>query len=302
MSRNYSFKALKRSIPLLILMLPALATTFLFDYVTLYGIQIAFRDFRVRDGIWGSQWVGLLHFRRFVSHPMFFTMLRNTLRITAYTLALFPLTVIIALMINEIRSQKYKKVIQMVSYAPHFLSVVVIVSLINLFFARANGLINNIIYQLGGDRIDFLSNPDIFHHIFVWSGLWASIGFGTIIYLAALAGVSPELVDAAKIDGATRVQVIRHVNVPHIMPTVVILFILATGGILTLGPERIWLMDNPLVRPGSEVFTTYVMRMGVFGGQFDYTTAITVLNNAAGLIVILIVNKIAKIVSGIGVW
>jgi len=283
-------------------MLPALATTFLFDYVTLYGIQIAFRDFRVRDGIWGSQWVGLLHFRRFVSHPMFFTMLRNTLRITAYTLALFPLTVIIALMINEIRSQKYKKVIQMVSYAPHFLSVVVIVSLINLFFARANGLINNIIYQLGGDRIDFLSNPDIFHHIFVWSGLWASIGFGTIIYLAALAGVSPELVDAAKIDGATRVQVIRHVNVPHIMPTVVILFILATGGILTLGPERIWLMDKPLVRPGYEVFTTYVMRMGVFGGQFDYTTAITVLNNAAGLVVILIVNKIAKIVSGIGVW
>ena len=302
MTSNYSIRAFKRSIPLMILMLPAIATTFLFDYVTLYGIQIAFREFRVRDGIWGSPWIGLDHFVRFVSHPNFWVMLRNTLRITAYSLALFPLTVIVALLINEIRSERYKKVVQMVSYAPHFLSVVVLVSMVVLFLARPTGLVNNVLEILGRDRICFMSNPDIFHHIFVWSGTWAGIGFGTIIYLAALAGVSPELVDAAKIDGATRLQVIKHVNIPHIIPTVVILFILATGGILNLGAERIWIMQNPLNRPGSEVFGTYVLARGVFGGQFSYTTAITVLNNVVNVIVILIVNKIAKIVSGIGVW
>lgn len=302
MTRNYSFKALKRSIPLLILMLPALASTILFDYVTLYGIQIAFRRFRVRDGILGSEWIGLDHFIRFVQHPMFTTMLRNTLRITLYTLALFPLTVIVALMINEIRSMKYKKVVQMVSYAPHFLSTVVLVSMILLFLARPTGLINNLLYMINGTRIDFMSNPNAFPHIFVWSGLWQSIGFGTIIYLAALAGVSPELVDAAKIDGASKLQIIKHVNIPSILPTVVILFILATGGVLSLGAERIILMENPLNRPGSEVFGTYIFRHGIQGGQFDYTTAISVFNSVANLIVILFVNKIASKVSGVGIW
>jgi len=302
LTSNYSFKSLKRSLPLLILMLPALATTILFDYVTLYGIQIAFRMFRVREGIWGSEWVGLDHFIRFVRHPNFFMMLRNTLNITVYTLALFPLTVIVALMINEIRSLRYKKVVQMVSYAPHFLSVVVIVSMINLFLARPTGLFNNVLYMINGTRIDFMSNPSAFPHIFVWSGVWQSIGFGTIIYLAALAGVSPELVDAAKIDGANKLQIIRHVNIPAILPTVVILFILATGGVLSLGAERIILMQNPLNRPGSEVFGTYIFTRGILGGEFSYTTAISVFNSAVNLVVILIVNKIASKVSGIGVW
>ena len=302
MSGNYSLKSLRRSIPLLVLMLPALATTILFDYVTLYGIQIAFRRFRVRDGIWGSEWIGLEHFIRFVNHPNFFVMIRNTLRITLYSLALFPLTVIVALMINEIRSNKYKKIVQMVSYAPHFLSVVVIVSMINLFLARPTGLVNNVLYMINGTRIDFMSNPGYFAHIFVWSGLWQSIGFGTIIYLAALAGVSPELVDAARIDGANKLQINRHVNIPAILPTVVILFILSTGSILSLGPERIILMQNPLNRPGSEVIATYVFDRGIRGGEFAYTTAISVFNSTINLAVILLANKIANKVSGVGIW
>ena len=283
-------------------MLPALLTTFLFDYVTMYGVQIAFRQFRAIDGIWGSEWVGLAHFVRFINHPNFFNMLRNTLRITLYFLALFPIPVIVALMLNEVRQVKFKKTVQMVSYAPHFISTVVIVSMINLFLGRANGLVNNVIYMLGGTRIDFMSNPDYFAHIFVWSGVWQSTGFSTIIYLAALSSVSPELVEAARIDGASRLQIIRHVNIPAIMPTIIILFILATGGILNLGFERILLMQNPLNMPASDVIAAYVVRRGVWGGEFSYTTAIGLFNTTINLIVILVVNRIASKVSGIGLW
>ena len=283
-------------------MLPAILTTFLFDYVTLYGIQIAFRQFRTMHGIWGSQWVGLQHFVRFINYPNFWPLIRNTLTITTYTLLTFPIGVILALMLNEIRHNKYKKTIQMVSYAPYFLSTVVLVAMINLFLGRAHGLVNNVIEIMGGTRIDFLSIPRYFASIFVWSGVWASAGWSTIIFLAALSAVSPELIEAARIDGANRIHIIRHVNIPAILPTVIILFILATGSILSLGFERIFLMQNPLNMPASNVISVHIYRRGLLGGEFSYTTAVSLFNNVINLIVILGVNKIAAKVSGVGLW
>jgi len=295
-------KIFQRNFPLYVLMLPAILTTFLFDYVTLYGIQIAFRQFRTMHGIWGSQWVGLQHFVRFINYPNFWPLIRNTLTITTYTLLTFPIGVILALMLNEIRHNKYKKTIQMVSYAPYFLSTVVLVAMINLFLGRAHGLVNNVIEIMGGTRIDFLSIPRYFASIFVWSGVWASAGWSTIIFLAALSAVSPELIEAARIDGANRIHIIRHVNIPAILPTVIILFILATGSILSLGFERIFLMQNPLNMPASNVISVHIYRRGLLGGEFSYTTAVSLFNNVINLIVILGVNKIAAKVSGVGLW
>ena len=283
-------------------MLPAIAATFLFDYVTMYGLQIAFKQYRALQGIWGSQWVGLEHFIRFVTFPNFWTMIRNTLSITVYTLATFPIGVILALLINEIRSTKFKKTVQMVSYAPHFLSTVVIVSMVNLFLGRANGLVNNVVELLGGTRIDFMTIPKYFASIYVWSGVWQSAGWSTIIFLAALAGVSVELVEAARIDGANRLQILRHINIPAILPTIVIMFILATGGMLSLGAEKILLMQNALNKPASSVISTYVYEIGIGGGEFSYSTAIGFFNNVVNVTILIIVNTITNKLSGVGLW
>ena len=283
-------------------MLPAIATTFLFDYVTMYGVQIAFKDYRNLQGIHGSRWVGFEHFVRFITFPNFWALVGNTLNITLYSLATFPIGVILALFINEVRSLKYKKTVQMVSYAPHFLSTVVVVSIITLFLSRANGLFNNIIALFGGTRIDFMTIPAYFPTIYVWSGVWQNAGWSTIIYLAALSGVSPELVEAARIDGANRVQIIWNVNIPTILPTAVIMFILSTGGLLSLGHEKILLMQNPLNLPASSVISTYVYQMGIQSAQYSYSTAIGLFNNVVNVIIIIMVNKLAKKVSGVGIW
>jgi len=297
-----SRKIFNKNYQLFLLMLPAVATTFLFDYVTMYGVQIAFKDYRALQGIWGSAWVGFKHFERFIGFSKFWTLIKNTLTITLYSLATFPIGVILSLFINEMRSLKYKKVVQMTSYAPHFLSVVVIVSMIQLLLGRANGLVNNVIYLLGGKRIDFLSIPEYFPSIYVWSGVWQNAGWNTIIYIAALAGVSQELVEAAKIDGASRLRIIWHINIPAILPTVIILFILSTGGLLSLGYEKIILMQNPLNRPASDVISTYVFDIGISGREYSYSTAINLFNNVINIIIIVCVNKIANRLSGVGLW
>lgn len=284
-----------------VLLAPALITTLIFHYYPIYGIQIAFKNFKNKAGIWGSQWVGLKHFANIIN-TMDPRVILNTISISLYAIAVFPCAVIFALLLNEARNMKFKKTVQMASYAPHFISMVVIVSLLDSFFARSNGLVNNVREMFGFARVDYLTKPEYFASMYVWSEVWQNIGWDAIIYIAALAGVSPDLVEAARIDGANRLQIVIHVNIPHLLPTLVTLLILRTGSVLSVGFEKIYLMQNPLNLEASRVISTYVYEMGIKNGRMDYATAIGLLNNVVNVIVLLLVNKLAKKVSSVGLF
>lgn len=284
------------------LLAPAVVTTLLFHYYPIYGIQIAFKNYRNSRGIWGSSWVGLKHFQSLFSYVNFADILRNTISISLYSIAVFPCAVIFALMLNEVRNLRFKRGVQMISYAPHFISTVVVVSMLQIFMQRSNGLINNVIAMLGGERIDFLSIPQYFSTIFVWSGVWQNLGWNAIVYIAALAGVSAELLEAARIDGANRLQIIWHVNLPHIFPTIVTLLIISTGSVLSVGFEKIYLMQNSLNLDASRVISTYVYEMGIENAQLDFATAVGLFNNAVNIAILLIVNTVARKISKISIF
>ena len=284
------------------LLAPAVVTTLLFHYYPIYGIQIAFKNYRNSRGIWGSSWVGLKHFQSLFSYVNFDDILRNTISISLYSIAVFPCAVIFALMLNEVRNLRFKRGVQMISYAPHFISTVVVVSMLQFFMQRSNGLINNVIAMLGGERIDFLSIPQYFSTIFVWSGVWQNLGWNAIVYIAALAGVSAELLEAARIDGANRLQIIWHVNLPHIFPTIVTLLIISTGSVLSVGFEKIYLMQNSLNLDASRVISTYVYEMGIENAQLDFATAVGLFNNAVNIAILLIVNTVARKISKISIF
>ena len=285
-----------------LLLLPAVIYFIFFYYWPMAGLQIAFRDYRVSKGIWGSAWVGFKYFRKFFNHPQCWKIIRNTLVLSVYTLATFPLSIIMALMINELRARKFKKTVQMVTYAPHFISTVVICSMITLFMNQSTGLFNNILEMLGYRRIDFLGSAKLFPHIFVWSGVWQDLGWGTIIYLATLASVSPELHEAAYMDGANRLQIICHVNIPCIRPTVLIMLIVNCGRILSVGFEKVYLLQNSLNLDVSQVISTYTYELGLLGGQYSYSTAIGLFNTIVNVVILLIVNMICKRLSDVSLW
>ncbi len=285
-----------------VLLLPAIIYIAIFEYAPMYGVQIAFRDYRPSRGITGSDWVGLKHFFRFVSHPNFIKMLRNTLSITLYSLCTFPLPIILALMLNEVRAVKLKKTVQMVSYAPHFMSDVVVCSLVLMMLDRANGPINNLIALLGGKRTSFISFPQYFSSIYVWSGMWQNMGWDSILYVSALANISVELIEAARIDGANRMQVIRYVNLPGILPTVAIAFIMRAGGLLSVGYSKIFLLQNDLNIEASQVISTYVYNIGLIDAQYSYSSAIGLFNNIVNILILLFVNRIVKSVSETGLF
>ena len=287
---------------LYVLIAPAVIYIFLFNYMPMYGVQIAFRNFKPSKGIWGSPWVGLKYFEKFVKNPLFGRLIWNTMRISLYSLATFPLPIILALMINELDNQKFKKTVQMITYAPHFLSTVVVCSMITLFCNKDSGLFNHIAEALGGQRTAFLEKAYLFTPIYVWSGVWKGIGWSSILYIAALAGVSPELVEAARIDGANRFQIILHVNVPSIMPTIVITLIMSCGGILSVGFEKVYLLQNKLNLDASNIIATYVYELGLLNAQFSASAAIGLFNTIVNITLLLIVNAIAKRVSDIGLF
>lgn len=295
-------KRLRRSWQLYLLILPAVTAVFIFNYIPMYGVQIAFKNFRSSLGIWGSEWVGLQHFIKFLTFPDFWNILKNTISISLYSLATFPCAVILALLINEIDNLAFKKAVQMITYAPHFISTVVVCSMIILFTNRNNGLFNSILAALGMERIDFMTIPALFSTIYVWSGVWQGVGWGTIIYLAALAGISPELHEAARIDGASRFQIMWHINVPGILPTVITLLILNTGNLLSVGFEKIFLLQNSLNLSASRVISTYVYEIGIEGGQFSYSSAIGLFNNVVNILFIATVNQISKKVTQVSLW
>lgn len=292
-------RSIKRYWQLYLLLLPAFVYLLIFRYGPMYGILMAFENFKPKQGILGSEWVGLEHFVRFFNYPEFWTLIKNTLAISLYSLCTFPCAIILALLFNEIRGAKFKKTVQMVTYAPYFLSTVVLCSLVILMVGR-DGPLGHLYAMVTGNSVDLLTVPEYFSSIYVWSGVWQSTGWGTIIYLAALSGVSEDLVEAARIDGASRVKIMWHVHIPGIMPTIVIMFIMQVGNILTVGFEKIFLLQNDLNLSASNVLSTYTYQIGLIGGQFSYSTAIGLFNNLVNLIMLLLANRITKKISGMG--
>ncbi|WP_404455510.1 ABC transporter permease [Oceanobacillus kapialis] len=306
LNHSNSFLRLKKNIwvnwQLYLFLLPALTYFLIFHYLPMYGVQIAFKNFFATEGITGSPWAGFVHFERFFDSYYFWRLLKNTVLISLYQLVLFPLPIIFALMLNEVRNGLFKKWSQTLSYAPHFISVVVVVGMIVAFLDPLTGLINHAIVALGGESIPFLTSPDWFRHIYVWSGEWQSLGWGTIIYLAALAGVNPELHEAAKVDGATRMQRIMRINIPAIMPTIVILFILNIGKFMSTGFEKVLLMQNSLNSETSDIIQTFVYEVGLLEGQYSFSAAVGLFDSVINIILLIFVNYLARKTSENSLW
>lgn len=280
---------------LYIMLLPTIAFFLLFRYLPMVGVQIAFRDYRAIDGIWGSEWVGLKHFKRFIESVQFGTLIKNTLRISITNLIVgFPLPIILAILLNEVQSPRLKKVVQNITYAPHFISTVVLVGMVNMFLSPSTGLVNFIIEKLGGEATNFLAKAEAFLPTYIISGQWQNMGWNAIIYVAALANVDTQLYDAAKMDGANRFHKIWHVDIPAILPTAVTLLILNSGNLLNVGYEKTYLMQNSLNTSVSEIISTYVYKVGLINAKYSYTAAIGLFNSVINVTVLVIVNKIAK--------
>lgn len=295
-------RILKRNWVCYLFILPMLIYVIIFNYIPMYGIQLAFKDYRVADGIWGSAWVGLKHFKTFFESYQFKDLLWNTLSLSLYSLiAGFPMPIIFALLLNYITNVKLKKVVQMVTYAPHFISTVVYCGMI-LIFLSSDGVINQLLKLIGIDSVAFLTNSSNFRHIYVWSGVLQNIGWGSIMYISVLTSVDPTLHEAATVDGATRFQRLLHIDLPAIVPTMVIMLIMRAGEIMDLGFEKAFLLQNNINLDYSEIIATYVYRIGIQGGQFSYSSAIGLFNNVINMVLLVVVNKIAKKVSDVSLW
>ena len=277
-----------------LLLLPAVAYVILFCYTPMYGLQIAFKDYKGALGIAGSRWVGLKHFRSFFNGYNFLQLLRNTLALSLYSLAAgFPLPILLALLLNETKS-RFKRFSQTVLYAPHFISMVVMVGMLNTLFSPSMGVINTLREALGMERYYYMAQPSAFRHLYVWSGVWQNIGWDAVIYLAALSAVDPSLHEAAMIDGASRIQRITHINLPTILPTIVILFIMAVGRVASVGYEKVYLLQNDLNVDVSEVISTYVYKRGVLNSNYSFSTAVGLFNNVVNIALLLMANFISR--------
>ena len=290
------WKSIKGNAGLYVFLIPALVYLFIFLYGPMYGILIAFKNYNMAKGVWGSDWVGIYNFKRFFKGYNFWSTLWNTVSLSLYfLLATLPLPVILGLMFNNIRNGLFKKGVQMVTYAPNFISLVIIVGMLKIFTVPETGLIN-VISKIFGGRSDYdlFGNPAAFRHLYVWSGVWQTLGWNSIIYVAALAGISPDLYEAAKIDGATRLQRIWHLEIPGILPTVTTMLILNVGSIMNLGFEKVYLMQTPLNLKVAETIPTYVYKMGIINGDYGLATAIGLFNSVVSCILMLIVNYACK--------
>lgn len=304
-NRNWkeTFQKIISSWQLYMLILPAFLYFLIFHYGPMYGVQIAFKDYMPSLGIWGSPWVGFKHFTRFFNSYYFGTLLKNTIGLSVYSLIVgFPLPIILALALNEIKEGRFKKIVQTVTYAPHFISVVVIVGMIIAFLSPQTGIINHAIKALGFKPIAFMESPKWFKTIYVLSDVWQSTGWSSVIYMAALSGVDPQLHEAATIDGASRWQRLIYVNLPALIPTMVILLIMNFGGIMSLGHEKVLLMQNPLNMPSSNIISTFTYQQGLLDAHYSYAAAIGLFNSVINAVLLLGVNKISKKVSDVSLW
>ena len=292
-----------RSWQLYVLLLPALVYVVIFKYWPMYGAQIAFRNYNPADGFAGSPWVGLDHFIRFVGSFQFERLIANTLTVNSLGLLIaFPVPIVLALIVNQLQNERFKKFTQTVLYAPSFISVVVIVGMIHLLFSPRSGIVNNAVELFGGQPVFFMGMPEWFRPLYIGSDIWQNAGFSMIVYLAALTAIDPALHEAARVDGANKWQRIRHIDIPGIMPVVTILFILAIGNLFNLGFEKVLLMQTDLNLQTSEVIQTYVYKAGLQQAQFSYSAAIGLFNSLINLLLLLTFNWIARRANQSSLW
>ncbi|WP_083689903.1 sugar ABC transporter permease [Paenibacillus sp. FSL H7-0331] len=298
-----TIKKIIRNYDLYLLLLPTLAYFIIFHYVPMYGLQIAFKNFNPVKGILGSSWVGFDNFERFFESYQLGTIIRNTLGISIYELFVaFPAPIILALMINQLTNERFKRFVQTVTYAPHFISTVVVVGIVYLLLSPQTGAVNNLLGLFRIDPVFFMGSADWFKTVFVFSGIWQNIGWGTIIYLASLTGVNPEFHEAAVVDGATKLQRVMFIDIPAIMPTVIIMLIMNMGHMMSVGFEKVYLMQNQLNVDSSETIQTYVYKAGLVQAQYSYASAIGLFNTVINFILLITVNKIAKSLKQTSLW
>lgn len=288
-------KSWKKYWQLYVCLVPVLLYFLIFHYGPMYGVQIAFKDFNPVDGVFGSRWVGFEHFERFFNSYYFERLMRNTLLISLYQLIVtFPLPIILAIMLNELRSRKFSKAMQMVTYAPHFLSVVVLVGMMTTMLSPRTGVINHILNAFGFESIFFMAEAGWFKSLYVWSGAWQNTGWSSIIYMAAIAGIDPSLYEAAIVDGATRMKRIIHITIPGILPTAIILLIMQCGRIMNIGFEKVYLMQNNMNIEASQIISTYVYEAGMINAQTSFASAVGLFNSVINCALLFLVNAIAK--------
>lgn len=302
-SLSLRLKRISRAWQLYVLLAPAIIYILVFKYWPMYGVQIAFKNYNPAGGFTDSPWVGLTHFIRFVNSYQFGQVVGNTLWIAILGLLVaFPIPIILALLVNQLQSERFKKFTQTVLYSPAFISTVVVVGIMFVLLSPRSGLVNNAIQLGGGEPIFFMGSAEWFRPIYVISDVWQNAGFSMIVYLAALAAIDPALHDAAKVDGASKLQRIRHIDLPGIMPVVTILFILAIGNLLNVGFEKALLMQTPLNLSTSEIIQTYVYHAGLQQAQFSYSAAIGLFNSLLNLALLLVFNTIARRANQATLW
>jgi putative aldouronate transport system permease protein len=293
----------KKHWQLYLIVIPPVLFFLIFKYYPMLNAVLAFKDYNVIKGIWGSPWVGFKNFQLFFDNPMFWTLAKNTILVSGYLLlAGFPIPILLALMLNEIRNGRFKRLVQLVTFAPYFISTVVMVSIIMLFLAPRLGFANVALNYFGFDSVNFLGEASMFRSIYVWSDIWQTAGYSAVIYLAALSGIDPTLYEAAKVDGASRFQKIVHVDLPGILPTITIILILNVGSVMAIGFEKIYLLQNQLNIVNSEIIATYVYKIGLLNANYSFATAVGLFNSLINLVLLFTVNGLAKRFTKSSIW
>lgn len=288
---------------LYVLMLPALVYIVLFAYKPMYGILIAFKDFSMKKGILASPWVGFKNFERLFSSYWFPIILKNTLTISLLSLVIgFPIPIILALLLNEVRNNKFRSMVQTFSYAPHFISMVVMCGMVAMFLSPTTGVVNKLLNALGMESVFFMQEAGLFKWVYVLSGIWQGAGWSSVIYYAALSGVDKSLLEAADMDGATRLQKIWHVNLPVILPTILVMLILQCGSLLSVGYEKAYLLQTSSNLTGSEIISTYVYKVGLVQSDFSFSTAAGLFNTVVNCIILISANQLSKKVAKTGLF
>lgn len=296
-------KRFRESRFLLLLVLPCIVYFILFHYVPMFGIAISFQKYNLFKGIWHSEWVGFHYYEMFFSNPDFFKLLRNTFLLGLYRIVFgFPAPIVLALLLNELRSAVFRRLVQSVSYLPHFISNVVVVSMIIVFLSPSGGLINRLIEMVGFEPVNWLMSPDWFRTIYVGSGIWQGVGWSSIIYLAALTAIDPHLYEAAEMDGAGRFRKMIHISLPGIMQTVVVLLILDIGHVLGIGFEKVFLLYNPATYETADIISTYVYRVGLVQGNYSYAAAIDLFTGVVNLAFLLGANYVSRKLGENSLW
>lgn len=301
--RGTRMKSFINNIDLLFFCIPGIIITFIYSYIPIYGVQIAFKTYSARKGVWGSAWVGWDNFTRFFNSPDAGQIIWNTFILAAYSLiASFPIPIILALFLNSFRHKRYRKIIQTITYAPNFISVVVMSGMIILFLSPSMGVVNHLLGAFGVGPINFMAEASLWRHIYVWSGVWQTTGWSSVIFFAALAGVSPEYHEAAIVDGASKLQRIIHIDLPSLYPIITMMLIMNCGSLFSVSFEKALALQNPLNTQVSQIISTYVYKAGMIDNNISFSTAIGLFNSAVNAVLLLAVNWISNKISGNGLF